>query len=219
MLARLLPLLAVLLALAPHPAGKPGVLSTETSAAVYGRDTLPAQAGDFVTRKNRRAANLEEYLATDDDPDQYAGSLTAAVRTAAHAPVGVERGVRPAYRDPRANHRPSAGLKHLRAAARDDARSASRAPALQPATQSAVAIRARTGRLGGTQMAVLIVYAILVCTLEVGVFFIGLVIDRVVPDGLDLIIAMAMFFGVIWAMWPVAVFIVERWLTPPETAK
>ncbi|MBM3528207.1 MAG: hypothetical protein FJX62_08950 [Alphaproteobacteria bacterium] len=68
-------------------------------------------------------------------------------------------------------------------------------------------------------MAVILVYVLLVSVLEVGVFFIGLFVDKVVPDGFDLIAAMAMFFGVIWATWPVSVYIVERWLTPAGAAE
>ena len=30
---------------------------------------------------------------------------------------------------------------------------------------------------------------------------------------------MALFFGVIWAAWPIAVLITEKWLVKPEPAK
>ena len=68
-------------------------------------------------------------------------------------------------------------------------------------------------------MTVLIVYVLLVTVFEIGVFFLGVAIDQVVPSGWNLLIAMAMFFGVIALMWPVAVFITERWLMPAEAAK
>jgi hypothetical protein len=68
-------------------------------------------------------------------------------------------------------------------------------------------------------MTVLIVYVLLVSALEIGVFFVGIAIDKVVPDGVDMIIAMAMFFGVIWGTWPVAVYITERWLDTPDRAR
>jgi hypothetical protein len=62
-------------------------------------------------------------------------------------------------------------------------------------------------------MTVLIVYVVLVAICEVAVFFAGVALDTVVPTGWNVIVAMTMFFAVLWLVWPVAVFITERWLT------
>jgi hypothetical protein len=68
-------------------------------------------------------------------------------------------------------------------------------------------------------MTVLIVYCLLVLAGEVIVFLVGITADQVVPGGWNLILAMAMFFAVIAFMWPLAVFITERWLMPRETTQ
>ena len=44
-------------------------------------------------------------------------------------------------------------------------------------------------------------------------------LDNFIPDGWSMIVAMALFFGVIWAMWPLAVFVTEKWLVGAEPAK
>ena len=68
-------------------------------------------------------------------------------------------------------------------------------------------------------MTVLIVYVLLVAIFEVVVFFVGVALDSVVPAGWNVIVAMVMFFSVLALVWPVAVYITERWLTPQEAAK
>jgi hypothetical protein len=68
-------------------------------------------------------------------------------------------------------------------------------------------------------MTVLIVYTVLVLVFETLVFTVGIALDSVVGEGWNLILAMVMFFGVIALMWPVAVFITERWLVSAQSAK
>jgi hypothetical protein len=67
-------------------------------------------------------------------------------------------------------------------------------------------------------MVVMAVYVALVAISEVVVFFAGIALDKVVPDGWNLIVAMAMFFGVIWVMWPISVLLTERLFVRPEAA-
>jgi hypothetical protein len=40
-----------------------------------------------------------------------------------------------------------------------------------------------------------------------------------VPSAWSMVFYMALFFGVIWAAWPIAVLITEKWLVKPEPAK
>ncbi|HWP25909.1 MAG TPA: hypothetical protein VNL39_06160 [Xanthobacteraceae bacterium] len=61
-------------------------------------------------------------------------------------------------------------------------------------------------------MLAIIVYVAVVAVGEIIAFGLGVVIDRMVPDAWSMIIYMAMFFGVIWGAWPIAVYITERWL-------
>jgi antibiotic biosynthesis monooxygenase (ABM) superfamily enzyme len=63
-------------------------------------------------------------------------------------------------------------------------------------------------------MTLLVVYVILVAIAETTVFAVGIALDSIVPAGWNLILAMVMFFGVIWVMWPISVFVTERWLMP-----
>lgn len=42
-------------------------------------------------------------------------------------------------------------------------------------------------------------------------FFLGQIIDRMLPD-YSMIVFMALFFGNLWVMWPVAVKITEKYL-------
>jgi hypothetical protein len=65
-------------------------------------------------------------------------------------------------------------------------------------------------------MAVLIIYVLLVILSETIIIMVGLAADSVVPAGWNVILAMAMFFGAIGAMWPIAVFITERWFSRKE---
>jgi hypothetical protein len=68
-------------------------------------------------------------------------------------------------------------------------------------------------------MIVMIIYVLLVAAGEVVAFFIGQALDPLVPAAWSLIFAMALFFGVIAAMWPVSVWITERWFVSVEAAK
>ena len=69
------------------------------------------------------------------------------------------------------------------------------------------------GRMEDFDMTVLVVYVVLVAILEVVVFYVGVALDSVVPSGWNVIVAMTMFFAVLALVWPVAVYITERWLS------
>lgn len=69
-------------------------------------------------------------------------------------------------------------------------------------------------------MLVMIVYVVLVLLGQVVVFFVAQAFDAFVPAAWSMVFYMALFFGVIWAMWPVAVRVTEKWLMkPPHAAK
>jgi hypothetical protein len=68
-------------------------------------------------------------------------------------------------------------------------------------------------------MVIMIVYVLLATVGEVVAVSLGMLLDNVVPDGWNMIVAMALFFGVIFAMWPVAVFVTERWFMSPDAVK
>ena len=65
-------------------------------------------------------------------------------------------------------------------------------------------------------MTVLIVYVLLVAVGQVLAFFLAQALDALVPAAWSMIFYMALFFGVIWAAWPLAVFVTEKWLVKPE---
>lgn len=65
-------------------------------------------------------------------------------------------------------------------------------------------------------MRLMLVYALLVIVGEIAAVELGLYLDAVVPS-FSLPIALALFFSVLVFMWPVAVFITERWLMGKET--
>ena len=71
-------------------------------------------------------------------------------------------------------------------------------------------------------MLVMIVYVVLVVIGETAAFIVCQALDSFIPSAWSMIIYMAAFFGVIWAMWPLAVFITERWFVSariPNAAK
>jgi hypothetical protein len=74
-----------------------------------------------------------------------------------------------------------------------------RAPSVEPA-----AVEDET-------MIVMIVYVVLVAAGEAVAVGIGSMLDKYIAAGWSMIVAMGLFFGVIALMWPVAVFITERW--------
>ena len=61
-------------------------------------------------------------------------------------------------------------------------------------------------------MIVMIVYVLLVVAGEVAAFFIAQAFDSLVPAAWSMIFYMALFFGVIWGAWPLAVYVTEKWL-------
>ena len=75
-------------------------------------------------------------------------------------------------------------------------------------------------------MVLIVVYVILVAVGEVAAFFVGQLFDAFVPSAWSMVFYMGLFFGVLWAAWPLAVFVTERWVVPqaaekgaPQTAK
>ena len=65
-------------------------------------------------------------------------------------------------------------------------------------------------------MTVIIVYVLLVAIGEVIAFFLAQAFDTMVPAAWSMIFYMALFFGVIWGAWPIAVAITEKWLVRSE---
>ena len=68
-------------------------------------------------------------------------------------------------------------------------------------------------------MIVMIVYVLLVAVGEVAAFFIAQAFDALVPAAWSMVFYMALFFGVIGVMWPVAVRMTEKWFVKPEGAR
>ena len=65
-------------------------------------------------------------------------------------------------------------------------------------------------------MILIVVYVVLVAIGEVIAFGIGAMLDGLFPTW-SMIIYMALFFGVIWGVWPLAVFVTEKWIvTQPD---
>jgi hypothetical protein len=61
-------------------------------------------------------------------------------------------------------------------------------------------------------MTVILVYLALVVAGEVVVFFVAQAFDAMVPAAWSMVFYMALFFGVIWGAWPIAVSTTEKWL-------
>jgi hypothetical protein len=67
-------------------------------------------------------------------------------------------------------------------------------------------------------MRLIVVYCILVAIGEVIAFFLGLIVEQVIPS-FSMLIYMLMFFGVLWGGWPISVYITERWLMPDDEVR
>jgi hypothetical protein len=59
-------------------------------------------------------------------------------------------------------------------------------------------------------MRLIAIYCVLVAIGEVIVFGLGLIVEELVP-AFSMLIYMAMFFGVLWGGWTLAVYVTERW--------
>jgi hypothetical protein len=70
----------------------------------------------------------------------------------------------------------------------------------------------------GFPMRLIVVYCILVAIGEVIAFFLGLIVEQVIPS-FSMLIYMLMFFGVLWGGWPISVYITERWLMPDDEVR
>jgi len=64
-------------------------------------------------------------------------------------------------------------------------------------------------------MRLLMVYVAIVVVVEAIAVRLGFYLDRVSPT-FAVPMALALFFGVLWVGWPIAVYITERWLVPAE---
>jgi hypothetical protein len=62
-------------------------------------------------------------------------------------------------------------------------------------------------------MILIVVYVGMVVIGEFIAFGLGRVVDAAVPSW-SMMIYMGMFFGVLWAAWPLAVFVTEKWVIP-----
>jgi hypothetical protein len=62
-------------------------------------------------------------------------------------------------------------------------------------------------------MVVIAIYVLLVAVGQVVAVTLGIYLDKTVPAGWSIILAMGLFFGVFAVMWPVAVFVTERWVS------
>ena len=60
-------------------------------------------------------------------------------------------------------------------------------------------------------MRLIAVYCVLVAIGEVLAFGLGLIVERTIPQ-FSMLLYMAMFFGVLWGFWPIAVYVTERFL-------
>jgi hypothetical protein len=63
-------------------------------------------------------------------------------------------------------------------------------------------------------MILIAIYVAMVVVCEVLAFFLGAALDQFVPSAWSMLVYMGMFFGVLWAAWPVSVFVTERWVAP-----
>ena len=59
-------------------------------------------------------------------------------------------------------------------------------------------------------MQLLLVYCVVALVGEVMAFGVGLIIERLLPS-ISLLMYMALFFGVLWGGWLLAVHITDRW--------
>ena len=60
-------------------------------------------------------------------------------------------------------------------------------------------------------MHLIVVYLVLVVAGEICAFFIGRIFEQMLPQ-FSMLIFMAMFFGVMWLAWPLAVMLADRLL-------
>lgn len=67
-------------------------------------------------------------------------------------------------------------------------------------------------------MIVMIVYIVLVAIGEVTAFMVCQALDNYIPSAWSMIVYMISFFGVIWAAWPLAVLITDKWFVSDATA-
>jgi hypothetical protein len=104
-------MLAALLLLGAQPLGRPLPAHGDSVLASGEQNAQPQRRGDFIIRKHRHAASLEEFFAIDDDSEQHFNSLPRGLAPAnARQLAFVERRAVSRYRDWRPSHRPIAAF-------------------------------------------------------------------------------------------------------------
>jgi hypothetical protein len=91
-LLRLIPLVAAALLLTAQPLDWRVAAGADAVVTGIEREAPQRSAGDFVTRRHRHAASVEEFFAIDDDADQFSASAehvivpapTSAIRFAVY---------------------------------------------------------------------------------------------------------------------------------------
>jgi cation transporter-like permease len=66
-------------------------------------------------------------------------------------------------------------------------------------------------------MHLIVIYLVAVAIGEVAAFFIGRIVEQVMPQ-FSMLIYMGLFFGVLWLAWPLSVMMAER-LMPEGDAR
>jgi hypothetical protein len=67
-------------------------------------------------------------------------------------------------------------------------------------------------------MILMFVYVGLVAVGEVLAFIICQLFDQVIPSAWSMVVYMIVFFGVLWAAWPLSVSVTEKWIVPQQAA-
>jgi hypothetical protein len=75
-----------------------------------------------------------------------------------------------------------------------------------------------TASHGGMIMVLMFVYVGLVAAGEVLAFIICQLFDQMIPSAWSMVVYMLVFFGVLWAAWPLSVFVTEKWVVPKQVA-
>ena len=68
-------------------------------------------------------------------------------------------------------------------------------------------------------MILMFVYVALVAVGEVLAFIVCQIFDQTIPAAWSMIVYMLVFFGVLWAAWPLSVFVTEKWVVPQRAAR
>jgi len=83
-------------------------------------------------------------------------------------------------------------------------------------TEISKAVSMRAADLEDISMTVMLVYVAIVAIGQVLAFVVARAFDGFVPAAWSMVFYMALFFGVIWAAWPIAVRLTEKYLVKPD---